>query len=87
MRIYQAPEDLLSDFEINKAISETRSSDSAQLHEKLSTYILQNLKVNTMKSAINASIAKSELGLNHPQLARYLCPMESMAIFDKDVEG
>jgi hypothetical protein len=63
-----------------------RSSDSARLREKLPTYILQNLKVNNMKPTINTSTSKSELGLNHPQLAGYLCPVEYMTAFNENTE-
>lgn len=67
-------------------MNETRSSDSARLREKLPTYILQNPKVDTMKPLINASTSKSELGLNHPQLTGYLCPVESVAAFNEGAE-
>jgi hypothetical protein len=39
-----------------------------------------------MKPAINASTTKSELGLNHPQLAGYLCPVEYVAVFNENAE-
>ncbi|KAH0828575.1 hypothetical protein J3R83DRAFT_2845 [Lanmaoa asiatica] len=71
---------------INEAISETRSNDSARLCEKLPTYILPNPKVDTMKPIINSSTSKSELRLNHVQLAGYLCPIESLKAFNENPE-
>ncbi|KAN0085801.1 hypothetical protein V8E55_006935 [Tylopilus felleus] len=71
---------------INEAISETQSSDSARLREKLPTYILLNPKVDTMKPIINVNMAKSELGLNHVQLAGFLCPVESVLVFNENTE-
>ena len=39
-----------------------------------------------MKPVINASSSKSELRLNHVQLARYLCPVESVKAFNEDAK-
>lgn len=39
-----------------------------------------------MKPAINSSTLKSELGLNHSQLAGFLCPVEFVAAFNKNAE-
>ena len=86
MRIYRALEDQLSFFKINEAVSETRSSDSARLREKLPMYILQNPKVDVMKPVINSSTSRSELGLNHVQLAGYLCPVEFVGAFNENAE-
>ena len=61
-----------------------RSSDSAQLHEKLPIYIFHNLKIDSMWSHINSSTSKSELRLNHPQLTGYLCPIKSMREFNEN---
>ena len=39
-----------------------------------------------MKPAINSSTLKSELGLNHLQLAGFLCPVEFIAAFNGNAE-
>ena len=67
-------------------MSETRSSDSARLREKLPTYVLPNPRVNIMQPAVNGSTTKAELGLNHPQLTGYLCPVEFAAEYRENVE-
>ncbi|KAG8221173.1 hypothetical protein J3R82DRAFT_2731 [Butyriboletus roseoflavus] len=39
-----------------------------------------------MKLAINSTTSKPELGLNHVQLAGYLCPVESVRAFNENAE-
>jgi hypothetical protein len=39
-----------------------------------------------MKPVINSSTSRSELGLNHVQLAGYLCPVESVKAFNENTE-
>ena len=39
-----------------------------------------------MKPIINSTTSKSELGLNHVQLAGYLCPVESVKTFNENAE-
>jgi hypothetical protein len=39
-----------------------------------------------MKPVINSSTSRSELGLNHVQLAGYLCPVESVKAFNENAE-
>lgn len=39
-----------------------------------------------MKPTINSSTSKLELGLNHAQLAGYLCPVESVRAFIENAE-
>ena len=57
-----------------------------RLQEKLPTYVLPNLRVDVMQPTVNRSTTKAELGLNYPQLAGYLCPVEFAAEYRENVE-
>lgn len=70
--------------QINKAINEARSSDAGKLRDRLSAYVTPNPSVASLNPPIPPGTSRSQLGLNHPVLAGYMCPVRSVAAFIKD---
>ncbi|KAG8218888.1 hypothetical protein J3R82DRAFT_4567 [Butyriboletus roseoflavus] len=71
---------------MNMTIRTTRSSDAIHLKPHITQYIL----FNPFKSQINPPIinanGRADMGLNHPVLARFLCPVDQLERFDTDIE-
>ncbi|KAF8123643.1 hypothetical protein EV363DRAFT_1272524 [Boletus edulis] len=71
---------------MNSIIRSTRSSDATRLKPHIAQYI----PFNPFKSQIDPPIVhangRADMGLNHPVLARFLCPVDQLERYDADVE-
>ncbi|KAG6374560.1 hypothetical protein JVT61DRAFT_3909 [Boletus reticuloceps] len=71
-------------FKMVDIINNTRSIDAT----KLKSYIAQYVAPEPQKAALNPPIVningQDRMGLKHPVLARFICPMEALAGFDAD---
>ncbi|KAG1747948.1 uncharacterized protein EDB91DRAFT_1079626 [Suillus paluster] len=69
-----------------KGMSDSRSADLSSVKHKGLQYIGLNMysKANTLDLPIPEVEDKSMHGLNHPQLARLLCPWKKLDWFDED---
>ncbi|KAF9219980.1 hypothetical protein BS17DRAFT_810881 [Gyrodon lividus] len=69
---------------MNAMIGATRSSDAARLKPHISQYAA----LNTFKAVLGPPIVscngRAEMGLNHPILTRWLCPVDALQRFDED---
>ncbi|KAG1847058.1 hypothetical protein F4604DRAFT_1688178 [Suillus subluteus] len=70
---------------MNTVISATRSDDVARLKSQIGHYAAPILSDGGLKPAIyNGNPSRSHLGVNHPVLASYLCPVLHLAEFNRD---
>ncbi|KAH0826082.1 hypothetical protein J3R83DRAFT_5824 [Lanmaoa asiatica] len=70
---------------MNKTISMTRSDDTARLKDKIGHYAAPNPAMASLTPPVyTGSGSRSNLGVNHPVLARFLCPITLLATFDED---
>ena len=66
-------------------IKNTRSTDASRLKALIPKYASPNpLDVTIIKPPIVVTKSKAEMGLNHPLLARWLCPIDRLDEFDED---
>ncbi|KAF8550588.1 hypothetical protein OG21DRAFT_1487667 [Imleria badia] len=72
---------------INHAMNEARSNDITGLREKIIGYATPNPRVAPLSPPIPPGSSRSQMGLNHPVLAGYLCPVEYVKAFDRNPEG
>lgn len=66
-------------------IKNTRSTDASRLKFFIPKYASpdpDNLSI--IKPPIVVTKSKAELGLNHPLLARWLCPIDRLEEYDED---
>ncbi|KAG1786578.1 hypothetical protein EV424DRAFT_1551397 [Suillus variegatus] len=70
---------------MNTVISATRSDDVARLKSQIGHYAVPIPSDGGLKPAIyNGNPSRSHLGVNHPVLASYLCPVSRLAEFNRD---
>ncbi|KAG1846262.1 hypothetical protein F4604DRAFT_1688468 [Suillus subluteus] len=74
---------------MNTVLSATRSDDAARLKSQIGHYVVAIPSDGSMKPAFyTSSSSKTHLGINHPILASFLCPISQLAVFNGDkVEG
>lgn len=72
--------------QMNKAIKSTRADDSARLRDKIGLYAAPNPTQAALSPPI-CSGSKSQLGFNHPVLAKFLCPISALGEFQEDPKG
>ncbi|KAF8119243.1 hypothetical protein EV363DRAFT_1245514 [Boletus edulis] len=72
---------------INHAINEARSNDAGKLRDKIASYATLDPSVAVISPAIPSGSSRSQLGVNHPVLAGYLCPIDSVKAFQDNPEG
>ncbi|KAG2036949.1 hypothetical protein BDR03DRAFT_1011093 [Suillus americanus] len=74
---------------MNTVLSATRSDDAARLKSQIGHYAVAIPSDGGMKPAFyTGSSFKTHLGINHPILASFLCPISQLAVFNGDkVEG
>ena len=70
-------------FQMNKIISATRSNDCTRLCREIGTYAAPDPTVAAVSPPIHVGSA-TQLGLNHPVLARMLCPIEAIVEYQAD---
>ncbi|KAF8436567.1 hypothetical protein L210DRAFT_3647883 [Boletus edulis BED1] len=72
---------------MNSDIKSTRSSDASHLKTQIPSYCLPNPHDPTsLHPPIAVGADRAELGLNHPILARWLCPLDQLKVFDENPE-
>ncbi|KAG2123251.1 hypothetical protein DEU56DRAFT_917560 [Suillus clintonianus] len=71
---------------IHSSMSSQRSDDFSSLKYSMLEYILANRSTDTLQPPIPKSSCKSNRGVNHPRLARELCPKKWLDEFDKDTD-
>ena len=70
---------------MNGHIKAIRSTDASHLKNSVPRYALPDPnKPNSLDPPIVTSNDRAEMGLNHPILARWLCPAEYLESFDED---
>ncbi|KAG1717853.1 hypothetical protein EDB19DRAFT_1651982 [Suillus lakei] len=70
---------------MNTAISATRSDDAARLKSQIGHYAAPIPSDGGLKPAIyNGNPSQSHLGVNHPVLASFLCPVSQLTEFTQD---
>jgi hypothetical protein len=69
---------------MNAMIKATRSSDAARLKLHIAQYTAPNPFKASFDPPIVYKNGRDEMGLNHPILARWLCPVEQLKRFDTD---
>ncbi|KAG1726130.1 hypothetical protein EDB19DRAFT_1914745 [Suillus lakei] len=70
---------------MNTAISATRSDDAARLKSQIGHYAAPIPSDGDLKPAIyNGNPSRSHLGVNHPVLASFLCPVSQLTEFTQD---
>ena len=72
---------------MNKTMKSTHSDNSLKLRKEVPTYAAPNPSVATLSPPIPPGSSKTQMGLNHPILAQYLCPVKSVAMFNRDMKG
>ncbi|KAG6369478.1 hypothetical protein JVT61DRAFT_14370 [Boletus reticuloceps] len=72
---------------MNTDIKGTRSSDATHLKSSIPRYCLPNpYDPTSLSPPIINGKGRAEMGLNHPVLARWLCPADQLEAFDEDPE-
>ncbi|KIJ58069.1 hypothetical protein HYDPIDRAFT_94570 [Hydnomerulius pinastri MD-312] len=70
---------------MNGIIRSTRSNDATRLKTVIGHYAAPDPSKAAISPPIyNGSAGRSHMGLNHPVLARYICPIEYLDEFDTD---
>ncbi|KAG1768272.1 hypothetical protein EV702DRAFT_1203360 [Suillus placidus] len=70
---------------MNSVISATRSDDAARLKSQIGHYAAPIPSDGSLKPAIyNGNPSRSHLGVNHPVLASFLCPVLQLTKFKRD---
>ncbi|KAG1771128.1 hypothetical protein EV702DRAFT_1049032 [Suillus placidus] len=72
---------------MDATISATRSDDTSRLKSQIGHYAAFNTKDHPIHPAIyDGSGLRTHLGINHPVLARFLCPVRELGIFSEDTD-
>lgn len=72
---------------MNTTIKATRSNDATRLKTCIAQYALPNpYKPASLDPPIINANGRAEMGLNHPILARWLCPADQLKRFDENPE-
>ncbi|OAX35308.1 hypothetical protein K503DRAFT_785173 [Rhizopogon vinicolor AM-OR11-026] len=70
---------------MNSVISGTRSDDAIRMKSQIGHYAAPNPSVSAISPPINnGSSSRSHLGVNHPVLASFLCPIMSLKEYNTD---
>ena len=72
---------------MNACIRHTRSNDATRLKASIGLYAAPNPQKEGLTPPIVNTSGRAEMGSNHPTLARFLCPIDSLSDFDMDMEG
>ncbi|KAG1846636.1 hypothetical protein F4604DRAFT_1936308 [Suillus subluteus] len=72
---------------MDATISATRSDDTSRLKSQIGHYAAFNTKDHPIRPAIyDGSGLRTHLGINHPVLARFLCPVRELERFSEDAD-
>lgn len=70
---------------MNVTIKSTRSNDATRLKTYIAQYALPDpYKPASLNPPIINTNGRAEMGLNHPILARWLCPVDQLERFDEN---
>ncbi|KAG9308734.1 hypothetical protein JVU11DRAFT_11522 [Chiua virens] len=69
---------------MNKTIHSTRSIDATSLKKQIVQYLLPDPHKEGLKPSIVNGCGQAEMGLKHPVLAHFLCPVDQLEAYDKD---
>ena len=72
-------------FQMNNIISSACSNDCTRLQQEIGHYVAPNSSVAGVMPPINSSSLPTQFSLNHPILARLLCPTEAVGGYDDDL--
>lgn len=70
-------------------IGQVRSEDASHLKPVIGKYAAPNPDDKDLEPPISANNHRSraKMGLNHPQLARMICPVKYLGEYSKDPQG
>ncbi|KAG2129710.1 uncharacterized protein EDB93DRAFT_109762 [Suillus bovinus] len=72
---------------MDATISATRSEDTSRLKSQIGHYAAFNTKDHAICPAIyNGSGSRTHMGINHPVLTRFLCPVRELKRFSEDAD-
>ncbi|KAG1733553.1 hypothetical protein EDB19DRAFT_1911541 [Suillus lakei] len=72
---------------MDATISATRSDDASRLKSQIGHYAAFNTKDHPIRPAISdGSGSRTHMGINHPVLARFLCPVRELKRFSEDAD-
>ncbi|KAG2124583.1 uncharacterized protein EDB93DRAFT_1098524, partial [Suillus bovinus] len=72
---------------MDATISATRSEDTSRLKSQIGHYAAFSTKGHPIHPAIyDGSGSRTHLGINHPVLARFLCPVRELGRFSEDAD-
>ncbi|KAG1747593.1 hypothetical protein EDB19DRAFT_1630606 [Suillus lakei] len=72
---------------MDATISATRSDDASRLKSQIGHYAAFNTKDHPIRPAIyDGSGSRTHMGINHPVLARFLCPVRELKRFSEDAD-
>lgn len=70
---------------MNKTIATTHTNDMAHLKDKIGHYAAPNLAAAALVPPIyTGDGSHSNMGVNHPVLAQFLCPISSLLQYDEN---
>jgi hypothetical protein len=71
---------------MNAVISGTRSDDATRLKVQIGHYAAPEPLKEGLKPTIynGGSLSRAHMGINHPVLAYFLCPISALADFNRD---
>lgn len=73
--------------QMDTVISATRSDDTSRLKSQIGHYAAFNTKDHPIRPAIyDGSGSRTHMGINHPVLARFLCPVRELKAFSEDAD-
>jgi len=71
-------------FEMTTVMSGTRSDDATRLKSHIRHYAAPHPSVSGISPPIIAGTSRAHLGVNHPVLAGFLCPITAVQSFMDD---
>jgi hypothetical protein len=78
---------LLDTFQMQTAINRARSDDATHLRPFIGKYAAPDPHNKVLEPPVQPPVDKAQLGFNHPQLARLLCPIRYLeGMLDNPVE-
>jgi hypothetical protein len=72
--------------QMDAAISATRSDDTSRLKGQIGHYAAFNCRSPIMPPIYNGTGSRTHLGINHPILAQFLCPVRELKAFSEDAD-
>ena len=70
--------------QMDAAISATRSDDTSRLKSQIGHYATLDCRSPIMPAIYDGTGSRTHLGINHPILAQFLCPVRELKAFSED---